>query len=48
MEVMGLPEVDSNRTISNDFNEVVEKLGIEAARNTILRETNNTLSFDNG
>lgn len=26
----------------------IDRSGIEASRNTILRETNNTLSFDNG
>jgi DNA-directed RNA polymerase beta' subunit len=48
MQVMAFPEVDGRNTLTNDFNEAFECLGIEAARNTILREINATLSFDNG
>lgn len=36
--VLTLPFVDADRTVSNDIHEVAEVLGIEAARETILRE----------
>jgi DNA-directed RNA polymerase beta' subunit len=36
-------ELDANRTISNQIHEVHEVLGIEAARNLILREINGVL-----
>lgn len=37
-DVLTLPEVDENRTISNDIFEIQDVLGIEAARETIMKE----------
>jgi DNA-directed RNA polymerase subunit A" len=37
-DVLALPEVDSNRTFSNDINEVFAVLGIEAARQAVINE----------
>lgn len=37
-EVLTLPYVDSTRTISNDVHEVYSILGIEAARNVLIKE----------
>lgn len=42
-EVFKLKEIDYRRTYSNDIKEVEEVLGIEAARNLIVREANKTL-----
>ncbi len=42
-EILPLPEVDASRTISNHVREVEEVLGIEAARNSIINETIDTL-----
>lgn len=42
-EVLNLGEVDVTRTITNDVLEIYEVLGIEAARNAIIRETSKTL-----
>lgn len=41
--VLTLPFVDADRTVSNDIHEVAEVLGIEAARETILREVLNVI-----
>lgn len=41
--IMQFEEVEPNRTISNDIIEVSKVLGIEAARNLIIEEVNNTL-----
>ncbi|KAL9087767.1 MAG: hypothetical protein Q9159_003450 [Coniocarpon cinnabarinum] len=43
--VLELDEVDPTRTTSNRFDETMEVLGIEAARETILREAIVVLSF---
>jgi DNA-directed RNA polymerase subunit A" len=43
-EVLKLPEVDATRTISNDILEIAPILGIEAARNVIIREAMKTLA----
>lgn len=40
-EVMKIPEVDYTRVYSNDIHEVVKVLGIEAAREVIVREVSN-------
>jgi DNA-directed RNA polymerase subunit A" len=37
-DVLALPEVDSNRTTSNDIYEIYKVLGIEAARQAIINE----------
>ena len=42
-EILKLPEVDATRTISNNIYEVYDNLGIEAARNVIIKEIENTL-----
>lgn len=42
-KVLKLDEVDVTRTTSNDLFEVLKALGIEAARNAIVREITNTL-----
>ena len=41
--ILQLEEVDISRTVSNDIIEVSKVLGIEAARNLIVEEVNNTL-----
>jgi DNA-directed RNA polymerase II subunit RPB1 len=46
LDVMGVPGVDGSRTTSNNIIEVLETLGIEAARSTLLRELKQVLSFD--
>ncbi len=43
-EVYEIEGVDTTRTISNNILEIQEVLGIEAARNAIINEINNTLS----
>lgn len=45
-EVAGFPHVDWTRTYSNDVNEVCKVLGIEAAREVLVRELVGVLSFD--
>ncbi len=42
--VLKMEGVDISRTVSNDIIEVSEVLGIEAARNLIIEEVNNTLT----
>lgn len=42
-KILELDGVDSKRTRSNDIYEVLKVLGIEAARNTIIREASETL-----
>uniref|UniRef100_A0A6B2KWG0 DNA-directed RNA polymerase II subunit RPB1 n=1 Tax=Arcella intermedia TaxID=1963864 RepID=A0A6B2KWG0_9EUKA len=44
--VLGCPQVDGKRTISNDIVEVMEVLGIEAARKALLSELKKVISFD--
>jgi DNA-directed RNA polymerase subunit A" len=43
-EVLKLEEVDPKRTITTNIHEVAEVLGIEAARNIIIREITKTLN----
>jgi DNA-directed RNA polymerase beta' subunit len=38
IEVLKVQGIDSNRTITNDIHEMAETLGIESARNLIIRE----------
>lgn len=45
-EVMCHPDVDHTRTISNDIIEVLSVLGIEAARNALLKELRSVIEFD--
>ena len=42
------PEVDYARTVSNDIIEVLQALGIEAARNALLKEVRGAPSARNG
>jgi DNA-directed RNA polymerase subunit A" len=43
-EVLKIKGVDQTRTMTNSIQEVADVLGIEAARNSIIREAHNTLS----
>ena len=45
-QVLAMPEVDSRRTTTNHVVEVVEVLGIEAARNALLKEMRGVIEFD--
>lgn len=45
-QTMGIWAVDSTRTYSNSFVEILEVFGIEATRSALLRELTNVLSFD--
>ncbi len=42
-EILKMEEVDKKRTITNDIIEIAKVLGIEAARNAIIREIKSTL-----
>ncbi len=42
-KIIGIKEVDRDRTISNDFNEVVDIFGIEASRQLIINEVRDVL-----
>lgn len=46
LETMTAPGVDYTRTVSNNVIEVLETLGIEAARAALLTELKHVLSFD--
>ncbi len=43
-DVLAIPEVDPARTSTNSVMEIAEVLGIEAARNSIIKEIHSTLS----
>ena len=45
-QVLAVPGVDWTRTYSNQFIEVFEVFGIEAARSAVLRELTQVLAFD--
>jgi intein/homing endonuclease len=45
IDVLGHPMIDFTQTVSNDVNEVLETLGIEAARATLFKEFNDTFEF---
>ncbi|TIB06195.1 hypothetical protein E3P96_00699 [Wallemia ichthyophaga] len=45
-EVLPVKHVDATRTYSNHCQEIFEVLGIEAARNAILKELRNVIEFD--
>jgi DNA-directed RNA polymerase II subunit RPB1 len=45
-DVLTIPGVDTSRTYSNQFIEVFEVFGIEAARSALLRELTQVLAFD--
>jgi hypothetical protein len=40
------PEVDFRRTVSNHLVEVIDVLGIEAARGALLKEMRGVIEFD--
>jgi DNA-directed RNA polymerase subunit A" len=42
-EVLSMKEIDAKRTITNDLNEIMEVLGIEATRNSIISESLKTM-----
>lgn len=44
--VLCVPEVDPNKTTSNDITEVFQVLGIEAVRRALLKEMRAVISFD--
>ena len=46
IDVLNHPHVDFSRTFSNSINEIYEVLGIEAAREAIINEITELLSFD--
>ena len=46
IDVLAVEEIDSNNTITNDIQEVYRTLGIEAARQAILNELQEAISFD--
>ncbi|KAK9843436.1 hypothetical protein WJX81_002541 [Elliptochloris bilobata] len=46
LEVLSHPEVDATRTVSNHLVEIIEVLGIEAARLALLREMRGVIEFD--
>ena len=46
LQVMCHPEVDYTRTVSNHLIEVIDVLGIEAARNALLKEMRGVIEFD--
>ena len=45
-QVMCHPDVDYARTISNHLVEVIDVLGIEAARGALLKEMRGVIEFD--
>lgn len=46
IDVLNHPHIDSTKTYSNSINEIYEILGIEAAREAIINEITELLSFD--
>lgn len=46
LDVLSLDYIDKKRTFSNDIVEIYDVLGIEAARQTILNELTEVISFD--
>jgi DNA-directed RNA polymerase II subunit RPB1 len=48
MKILANPYVDSNRVLSNDILETMDVLGIDAARNLIVREFNEAISSGGG
>ncbi len=42
-DILNMPEVDQDRTVTNDIYEIEQTLGIEAARNAIINEAIKTL-----
>jgi DNA-directed RNA polymerase II subunit RPB1 len=48
LDVLALDEIDATRTTSNDIQEMVRVLGIDAARNCIYDELTEVMEFDGG
>ena len=46
IDILAVEGIDSNNTITNDIQEVYRTLGIEAARQAILNELQEAISFD--
>jgi len=46
LQVLACPEVDNVRTSSNDINEVLNCFGIEACRNSLMKELRRVIEFD--
>lgn len=46
LEVLCHPDVDATRTVSNHLVEVIDVLGIEAARGALLKEVRGVIEFD--
>jgi len=46
MEILSLDYVDTNRSFTNDIQEIYNVLGIEAARQSILNEISEVIEFD--
>tara|TARA_B100000963_G_scaffold362043_1_gene402516 strand:- start:5630 stop:10126 length:4497 start_codon:yes stop_codon:yes gene_type:complete len=46
IDILAEDDIDASKTISNDIQEVYKTLGIEAARQCILNELNEAISFD--
>ena len=46
IDILGLEEVDSTRTFTNDIQEIHRTLGIEAARQAIFNEISEVIEFD--
>lgn len=46
LRVMAHPDVDATRTVSNHLIEIIEVLGIEAARNALMKEMRGVIEFD--
>jgi DNA-directed RNA polymerase II subunit RPB1 len=46
LAVLANPHVDHRRTTSNDINEIAEVFGIEACRNSLMKELRRVIEFD--
>jgi DNA-directed RNA polymerase II subunit RPB1 len=46
MDILAIEEIDSNRTFTNDIQEIHRTLGIEAARQAIFNEISDVIEFD--
>ncbi|KAG2393795.1 hypothetical protein C9374_003559 [Naegleria lovaniensis] len=46
LAVLAHPKVDHTTTVSNDVNEILDVLGIEACRNALMREMRKVIEFD--
>eukprot|EP00208_Stichococcus_sp_RCC1054_P006669 CAMPEP_0206139996 /NCGR_PEP_ID=MMETSP1473-20131121/7953_1 /ASSEMBLY_ACC=CAM_ASM_001109 /TAXON_ID=1461547 /ORGANISM="Stichococcus sp, Strain RCC1054" /LENGTH=969 /DNA_ID=CAMNT_0053533969 /DNA_START=9 /DNA_END=2918 /DNA_ORIENTATION=- len=46
LKVMAHKDVDATRTVSNHLIEIIEVLGIEAARNALMKEMRGVIEFD--